>query len=84
MQYLGFREEYLRPDAPSYIEQINKDENTNVNKPVFSAEQLQWPFDPESISIPSYIRDSHTLTVYCTARTNTNIGAGQRSGLLTR
>lgn len=83
LRFMGFREEHLRPDAPSYIQRNIKKIDKN-EKPIFSAEQLQWPFDPESISIPSYVRNTYKLTIYCTARENSNIGAGQRAGLLTR
>jgi hypothetical protein len=52
--------------------------------PNFSPEQLNWPFDPESVSMPSAARNWYDLTVYCPARNKTDIGAGQRAGLLTR
>ncbi|CAI4224633.1 unnamed protein product [Auanema sp. JU1783] len=46
--------------------------------------QLQWPFDPESITIPVWARERYRLTQYCPGRNDPDIGAGQRVGLLTR
>ncbi|CAK5029871.1 unnamed protein product [Meloidogyne enterolobii] len=100
----GYREEFLRPDAPSYIQLITDNNSKNTqqllkNSPKFSNEQLmylikkkiiflklylRWPFDPESITIPSTAREWFQLTIYCQARRNSDIGAGQRAGLLTR
>lgn len=75
----------LRPDASSYI-QLNKKEALKGQEKMvkFSNEQLQWPFDPESITIPSNAQKNHHLTIYCQTRANGDIGAGQRTGLLTR
>lgn len=52
--------------------------------PNFLSAQLKWPFDPESVSVPAQARDWYELTIYCPARVNNNIGAGQRAGLLTK
>lgn len=89
LRFMGFREEYLRPDAPSYIQPTDTsaaDVNSLVNRaqPLYSNEQLQWPFDPESITVPVRAREEFQLTLYCKTRTNKDIGAGQRVGLLTR
>nr|CAD2179216.1 unnamed protein product [Meloidogyne enterolobii] len=89
LKFMGYREEFLRPDAPSYIQLITDNNSKNTqqllkNTPKFSNEQLMWPFDPESITIPSTAREWFQLTIYCQARRNSDIGAGQRAGLLTR
>nr|CAD2175654.1 unnamed protein product [Meloidogyne enterolobii] len=89
LKFMGYREEFLRPDAPSYIQLITDNNSKNTqqllkNSPKFSNEQLMWPFDPESITIPSTAREWFQLTIYCQARRNSDIGAGQRAGLLTR
>uniref|UniRef100_A0A1I8B945 Astacin domain-containing protein n=1 Tax=Meloidogyne hapla TaxID=6305 RepID=A0A1I8B945_MELHA len=87
LKFMGYREEFLRPDAPSYIQPISdnsKNSQLPKNSPKFSNEQLMWPFDPESITIPSTAREWLQLTIYCQARRNSDIGAGQRAGLLTR
>ncbi|KAF7640263.1 Astacin domain-containing protein, partial [Meloidogyne graminicola] len=84
LKFMGYREEFLRPDAPSYIQPIISDNSIPKNTPKFSNEQLIWPFDPESITIPSIAREWFQLTIYCQARRNADIGAGQRTGLLTR
>ncbi|CAD5210520.1 unnamed protein product [Bursaphelenchus okinawaensis] len=83
LRYMGYREEYLRPDAASYIQPQKK---IKIKKaiPSYSEEQLQWPFDPESITIPSQARNWYGLTLYCNGRENKDIGNGQRAGLLTR
>ncbi|KAI6183676.1 Metalloendopeptidase [Aphelenchoides bicaudatus] len=82
LRFMGYREEYLRPDAVSYLRAVH--DLPPKPTPNFSPEQLNWPFDPESISIPSPARLWFDLTVYCTARQRSEIGAGQRAGLLTR
>ncbi|KAH7695238.1 Protein C01F1.5, partial [Aphelenchoides avenae] len=84
LRFMGYREEHLRPDAPSYIQRIDQDEDVQRSVPRFSNEQLQWPFDPESITIPPTLRNHYGLTIYCPTRRNSDIGAGQRVGLLTR
>lgn len=55
-----------------------------MENPNFLAAQLKWPFDPESVSIPGEASDWYKLTIFCPARKNRNIGAGQRAGLITR
>ncbi|VDN24978.1 unnamed protein product, partial [Gongylonema pulchrum] len=82
IRFLGFRPEHLRPDAPSYIQPIR--ELLILPNPNFLSAQLQWPFDPESVSVPAQARDWYELTIYCPARDKRNIGAGQRAGLLTK
>ncbi|KAI6216454.1 Metalloendopeptidase [Aphelenchoides fujianensis] len=82
LRFMGFHEEFLRPDAISYLRPL--DHVHLKRRPNFSPEQLNWPFDPESITIPSAARRWFELTVYCPARRQSEIGAGQRTGLLTR
>lgn len=52
--------------------------------PEFISKQLEWPFDPESVTVPFDASTNHQLTPVCHARKNKNLGAGQRVGLLTR
>ncbi|VDM43195.1 unnamed protein product [Toxocara canis] len=82
LRFMGFRPEHLRPDAPSYI-QATREPSVSM-APSFFDTQLQWPFDPESVTIPAEARNWYQLTQYCLARNNADIGAGQRAGLLTR
>ncbi|VDM96119.1 unnamed protein product [Thelazia callipaeda] len=82
LRFLGFRPEHLRPDASSYIQPVGK--LTDSPRPDFLQAQLQWPFDPESVSIPTDAVKWYELSIYCPARSNNNIGAGQRAGLLTK
>ncbi|KAL3096058.1 hypothetical protein niasHS_005817 [Heterodera schachtii] len=86
LKFMGFREEFLRPDAPSYLKPIPASGRPSPpsTQPKFSNEQLMWPFDPESISMPALAREWFKLTIYCQARQDADIGAGQRSGILTR
>uniref|UniRef100_A0A914D2J6 Metalloendopeptidase n=1 Tax=Acrobeloides nanus TaxID=290746 RepID=A0A914D2J6_9BILA len=82
LNFMGYKEELLRPDAASYIQPISEIPDRNI--PKFTDEQLQWPFDPESVTISHNARFMYELTIYCQTRKNTDIGAGQRVGLLTR
>ncbi|KAL3087958.1 hypothetical protein niasHT_022032 [Heterodera trifolii] len=86
VKFMGFREEFLRADASSYIQPINANKRPPgpSSPPVFSNEQLMWPFDPESITIPATAREWFKLSVYCKGRQNSDIGAAQRAGILTR
>ncbi|KAI1706025.1 astacin (Peptidase family m12A) domain-containing protein [Ditylenchus destructor] len=86
LRFMGYREEHLRPDAPSYLQAHDPASNALQQNPAtrYSNEQLQWPFDPESVTIPASLRHTHHLTIYCQARNDGDIGAGQRTGLLTR
>uniref|UniRef100_A0A7E4VSC1 Metalloprotease n=1 Tax=Panagrellus redivivus TaxID=6233 RepID=A0A7E4VSC1_PANRE len=81
VRFMGLKEELHRPDAASYVQAKKK---TGVRRPKFTDAQLQWPFDPESVTVPYDARDSYDTTIYCPARSNKNLGAGQRAGLLTR
>ncbi|CAJ0581826.1 unnamed protein product, partial [Mesorhabditis spiculigera] len=83
VRFMGLKREIYRPDAPSYIQPIGAGQ-TLSRAPQFHAAQLEWPFDPESITVPLWARDIYTLTEYCPARNSADIGAGQRVGLLTR
>uniref|UniRef100_A0A915N530 Uncharacterized protein n=1 Tax=Meloidogyne javanica TaxID=6303 RepID=A0A915N530_MELJA len=79
LKFMGYREEFLRPDAPSYIQLITDNNSKNTqqllkNSPKFSNEQLMYLIKKEWFQ----------LTIYCQARRNSDIGAGQRAGLLTR
>uniref|UniRef100_A0A1I7XT45 ANK_REP_REGION domain-containing protein n=1 Tax=Heterorhabditis bacteriophora TaxID=37862 RepID=A0A1I7XT45_HETBA len=80
--YLGMKREIYRPDSASYIQAIEP--VPLVRQPTFHPTQLEWPFDPESITIPLWAREKYRLTQYCPARNNADIGAGQRVGLLTK
>ncbi|KAF8362432.1 hypothetical protein PRIPAC_89355 [Pristionchus pacificus] len=82
VRYMGMRKELLRPDASSYVKD-NVDRAAPAT-PRFHPAQLSWPFDPESITVPLSARKSYSLTEYCPARNDADIGAGQRVGLLTR
>uniref|UniRef100_A0A915EDT0 Metalloendopeptidase n=1 Tax=Ditylenchus dipsaci TaxID=166011 RepID=A0A915EDT0_9BILA len=78
LRFMGYREEHLRPDAASYL-QPNVPGAHLTPQPMaqYSNEQLQWPFDPESVTIPSSVRKSHHLTIYCQARNDGDIGLGR-------
>uniref|UniRef100_A0A914HR59 Peptidase M12A domain-containing protein n=1 Tax=Globodera rostochiensis TaxID=31243 RepID=A0A914HR59_GLORO len=67
VKFMGFREEFLRPDAPSYIQPIagNKRPPGPSSSPAFANEQLMWPFDPESITVSAGAREWFKLSVYC-------------------
>ncbi|KAI6172442.1 Metalloendopeptidase [Aphelenchoides besseyi] len=82
LRFMGYHEEYLRPDAISYIQPVGQVKTKR--KPNFSPEQLNFPFDPESITVPAAARNWFDMTIYCPARKKSEIGAGQRTGLLTR
>ncbi|CAJ0963617.1 unnamed protein product, partial [Mesorhabditis belari] len=82
VRFMGLKREIYRPDAPSYIQPIEDIQLTH--QPQFHPVQLEWPFDPESITVPLWAREKFQLTEYCPARNNGDIGAGQRVGLLTR
>uniref|UniRef100_A0A183C1T6 Uncharacterized protein n=1 Tax=Globodera pallida TaxID=36090 RepID=A0A183C1T6_GLOPA len=86
LKFMGYREEFLRPDAPSYLKPTpgNTRPPPPTEQPKFSNEQLMWPFDPESITMPAIAGEWFKLTIYCQARHDSDIGAGQRSGILTR
>uniref|UniRef100_A0AC35U3W0 Peptidase M12A domain-containing protein n=1 Tax=Rhabditophanes sp. KR3021 TaxID=114890 RepID=A0AC35U3W0_9BILA len=81
LMYMGYKEEFLRPDAVSYIKEIRT--YPKKRKVIFSNEQLNFPFDPESITMPFNSPYYFKTTMYCKARTNKSLGAGQREGLLT-
>uniref|UniRef100_A0A914P5T3 Astacin domain-containing protein n=1 Tax=Panagrolaimus davidi TaxID=227884 RepID=A0A914P5T3_9BILA len=83
VRFMGLKEELYRPDAASYVRAING-ENIPHRNPQFTNAQLQWPFDPESITVPFSANNKYELTRYCPARKTHDIGAGQRVGLLTR
>ncbi|PAV63952.1 hypothetical protein WR25_18784 [Diploscapter pachys] len=82
VRYMGIKRELARPDAPSYIQPLGA--VPLVAEQWISPEQLQWPFDPESITVPLWARDKYSLTQYCPARSDADIGAGRRVGLLTK
>uniref|UniRef100_A0AC34F417 Peptidase M12A domain-containing protein n=1 Tax=Panagrolaimus sp. ES5 TaxID=591445 RepID=A0AC34F417_9BILA len=82
VRFMGLKEELYRPDSASYVRAIKKE--ISHRNPAFSNAQLQWPFDPESITVPFYANNKYKLTRYCPARKTKDLGAGQRVGLLTR
>uniref|UniRef100_A0A914H0C9 Uncharacterized protein n=1 Tax=Globodera rostochiensis TaxID=31243 RepID=A0A914H0C9_GLORO len=86
LKFMGYREEFLRPDAPSYLKPTPGSTRPppSTEQPKFSNEQLMWPFDPESITMPAIAGEWFKLTIYCQARHDSDIGAGQRTGILTR
>uniref|UniRef100_A0A0K0E4F0 Astacin domain-containing protein n=1 Tax=Strongyloides stercoralis TaxID=6248 RepID=A0A0K0E4F0_STRER len=81
LKYMGYKEEYLRPDALSYIKEIRPYPRKRVVQ--FSNEQLDWPYDPESVTMPFDSPKYMRPTIYCTGRSRKSFGAGQREGLLT-
>ncbi|CAD6199149.1 unnamed protein product, partial [Caenorhabditis auriculariae] len=82
VRFMGLKSELYRPDASSYVQAVA--DVPLVSQPGFNPLQLQWPFDPESITIPLWAREKYRLTQYCPARNDADIGAGQRVGLLTK
>uniref|UniRef100_A0A0N5A738 Astacin domain-containing protein n=1 Tax=Parastrongyloides trichosuri TaxID=131310 RepID=A0A0N5A738_PARTI len=81
LKYMGFKEEYLRPDASSYIKEFRPYPKKRFVQ--FSDEQLDWPFDPESVTMPYDSPKYMKPTIYCPGRQQKTFGAGQREGLLT-
>uniref|UniRef100_A0A0K0FCL8 Astacin domain-containing protein n=1 Tax=Strongyloides venezuelensis TaxID=75913 RepID=A0A0K0FCL8_STRVS len=81
LKYMGLKEEYLRPDAPSYIKEFRP--YPKKREVQFSDEQLDWPYDPESVTMPFDSPRYMKPTIYCPGRIQKSFGAGQREGLLT-
>jgi hypothetical protein len=50
LRFMGYREEYLRPDAASYLRDV-RNPPPQKTTPNFSPEQLNWPLDPGNFKL---------------------------------